>query len=100
MRRSQLGTSIVSSTDQTIYLVADDFGAIGRARREADIVATDLDSADRLQHRRALVGRRIRRRRPRNPAPLRSAQTNVPTALRGFVVRHLDDRLQLPLRLV
>jgi hypothetical protein len=33
-----------ADTDETVYLVADDFGQIGRAWREADYDATDLET--------------------------------------------------------
>ncbi len=32
------------TNDQTVYLVADDFGKLGRAWREADYEATDLET--------------------------------------------------------
>ncbi|MCC8952843.1 hypothetical protein H8B02_04975, partial [Bradyrhizobium sp. Pear77] len=35
------------STDQTVNLVADDFGPIGRAWREAGLEATDLETVIR-----------------------------------------------------
>ncbi|WP_229166563.1 hypothetical protein [Bradyrhizobium altum] len=41
MRRSDWTPSIVPSDDQTVYLVADDFGPIGRAWREADLETAD-----------------------------------------------------------
>jgi len=45
MRRSNWTPSIVpSSNDETIYLVADDFGRLGRAWREADCESTDLET--------------------------------------------------------
>ena len=45
MRRSNWTPSIVpADDDQTIYLVADDFGKIGRVWREADYEATDLET--------------------------------------------------------
>jgi uncharacterized membrane protein len=36
--------SIVPSDDQTVYLVVDDFGKHGRAWRETDVEATDLET--------------------------------------------------------
>src|SRR4051794_39223119 len=36
--------SIVPTDDQTIYLVLDDFGKRGRAWRETDVEATDLET--------------------------------------------------------
>ena len=44
MRRSNWTPSIVPSDDQTFYLVADDFGPIGRAWREADLETGDLET--------------------------------------------------------
>jgi hypothetical protein len=74
-------------------LVADDFGRLGRAWREADYEATDLetviqdlltgqysppDPRRRVQYRRALVGRCFRRRRPRIAQALRSTDARAP----------------------
>lgn len=45
MRGSNWTPSIVPNDhDETVYLVADDFGRIGRAWREADYEATDLET--------------------------------------------------------
>ena len=45
MRTSDWTPSIVPNDhDQTVYLVADDFGRIGRAWREADYEATGLET--------------------------------------------------------
>jgi len=45
MRRSNWTPSIVpNADDQTVCLVADDFGKIGRAWREADLEATDVET--------------------------------------------------------
>jgi hypothetical protein len=45
MRRSNWTPSIVpNETDQTVYLVADDFGTPGRAWVEADYETTDLET--------------------------------------------------------
>jgi hypothetical protein len=45
MRRSSWAPSIVpSGNDETVYLVADDFGRLGRAWPEADYEATDLET--------------------------------------------------------
>jgi hypothetical protein len=45
MRRPSWTPSIVpNDNDETIYLVADDFGRLGRAWREADYEATDLET--------------------------------------------------------
>ncbi|QPF83914.1 hypothetical protein IC762_30340 [Bradyrhizobium genosp. L] len=35
---------VPSDVDQTVYLVADDFGPIGRAWREADLETADLET--------------------------------------------------------
>jgi len=45
MRRSSWTPSIVpNDNDETVYLMADDFGRLGRAWREADYDATDLET--------------------------------------------------------
>jgi hypothetical protein len=45
MRRSSWTPSIVpKGDDQDVYLVVDDFGRNGRAWREADVEATDLET--------------------------------------------------------
>jgi hypothetical protein len=45
MRRSNWTPSIVpNGDDQTTYLVMDDFGRHGRAWRETDVEATDLET--------------------------------------------------------
>lgn len=45
MRSSSWTPSIVpNDNDETVYLVADDFGRLGRAWREADYEATDLET--------------------------------------------------------
>jgi hypothetical protein len=88
MRRSDWTPSIVPNDyDDTVYLVADDFGRIGRAWREADYEATDLETVisdllsgqysnpprSRLQHCRAMVRGRFGRCRPRTTPPMRLA---------------------------
>ena len=45
MRGTNWTPSIIpSGNDQTVYLVAEDFGKLGRAWREADYEATDLET--------------------------------------------------------
>jgi hypothetical protein len=45
MRKSNWTPSIVpNGNDQTVYLVAEDFGKHGRAWRETDLDATDLET--------------------------------------------------------
>jgi hypothetical protein len=46
MRRSSWTPSIVPNddNDETVYLMADDFGRLGRAWREADYETTDLET--------------------------------------------------------
>jgi hypothetical protein len=45
MRRTNWTPSIIpTDDDQTVYLVAEDFGKLGRAWREADYEATDLET--------------------------------------------------------
>lgn len=48
MRRSNWTPSIIpSGNDETVYLVADDFGRLGRAWPEADYESTDLETVIR-----------------------------------------------------
>lgn len=45
MRKSNWMPSIIpNDNDQTIYIVAEDFGKLGRAWREAEYEATDLET--------------------------------------------------------
>ena len=45
MRKSHWTPSIIpNDNDQTVYLVAEDFGKLGRAWREAEYEATDLET--------------------------------------------------------
>ena len=45
MHKSHWTPSIIpSDNDQTVYLVAEDFGKLGRAWREADYEGTDLET--------------------------------------------------------
>lgn len=45
MRKSHWTPSIApNDSDQTVYLVAEDFGKLGRAWREAEYEATDLET--------------------------------------------------------
>src|SRR3954471_24852406 len=44
MRRSSWSPSVVPSDDENVYLVADDFGKIGRCWRETDTENTDLET--------------------------------------------------------
>ena len=114
MPRSGWTPSIVPSTDQTVYLVAEDFGPIGSAWREADLEATDLgtrnpratrrrvrkpDLGHRLQHGQGLESGRLRGYRAQAAASLRPAATEVPAHLDDFIDRHAGDRRQLTLRL-
>jgi len=48
MRKTNWTPSIVpGGDDQTVYLVADDFGKMGRAWREADYETTELETVIR-----------------------------------------------------
>jgi hypothetical protein len=117
MRRSSWTPSIVpNEDDETVYLVADDFGRLGRAWREVDYEATDLETVIRDllsgQYSNPIrvvafntaerwsedvsedVARELRRR-----CDLQMRE--LPTAISDFVERHEDrDRRQLTLRLV
>ena len=44
MRKSSWTPSIVPKDDRDVYLVVDDFGRNGRAWREADVEATELET--------------------------------------------------------
>ena len=47
MRQSSWIPSLVPAIDETVYLVADDFGAAGSAWREADVTTADLETVIR-----------------------------------------------------
>jgi hypothetical protein len=116
MRKSNWTPSIVPSDDQTVYLVADDFGRIGRAWREADLETADLETViqDLMAGEYANpirvaafntserwsddvsedVAREIQRR-------CDLQLTDVPAHLQDFIDRHMGrDQKQLVLRLV
>jgi len=118
MRRSHWTPSIIpSDNDQTVYLVAEDFGKLGRAWREADYdEATDLETViqDLLsgQYNDPIrvvafnteerwsddisenVAQELRRR-----CDLQAS--DVPSYIQDFVERHEGlDRRQLTLQLV
>ena len=116
MRKSNWTPSIVPSGDQTIYLVADDFGPIGRAWREADLEAADLETVIQEMFAGEYsnpirvaafntserwsddvsedIAREIQRR-------CDLQLTDVPSHLQAFVDRHASGhRQQLTLRLV
>ena len=109
MRRSNWTPSIVpNDNDETVYLVADDFGRLGRAWREADYETTDLETViqDLLTGQFANTAERwsedvsedvaneLRRR-----CDLQMRE--LPSTISDFVERHEGrDRRQLTLRLV
>jgi hypothetical protein len=117
MRTSNWTPSIVpSDNDQTVYLVADDFGRLGRAWPEADYETTDLETViqDLLtgQYSNPVrvvafntaerwsedvsedVARELRRR-----CDLQMRE--LPSTISDFVERHEDrGRRQLTLRLI
>jgi hypothetical protein len=116
MRRSDWTPSIVPNDNETVYLVAEDFGSLGRAWREADYDTTDLETViqDLLsgQYNNPIrvvafntaerwsedvsedVALELRRR---CDLQLR----NVPSSVQDFVERHEAHHLrQLTLRLV
>lgn len=116
MLRSNWTPSIVPSNDQTVYLVADDFGHIGRAWREADLETTDLETVIRgllageysnpirvvafntAEHWSEDVSDDIAHELQRRSD---LQLTDVPSHLQSFVDRHAGlDRRQLSLRLV
>ena len=99
---------------QTVYLVLEDFGRLGRSYRETDEERTDLESAIRdpisgqyanpvrivavntaerwAEDTSEDVAREIMRR-------LGLAGDELPSSLEGFVDRHLGPERQLTLRL-
>ena len=115
MRRSNWTPSIVpSGDDETVYLVAEDFGRLGRAWREADYESTDLETVIQEllsdQYRNPIrvvafntaerwsedvsedVARELRRR-----CDLQMCE--LPASISDFVERHEGaDRLMLTLR--
>jgi hypothetical protein len=115
MRKSNWTPSIVpTDQDETVYLVADDFGRLGRAWREADYEATDLETviqdlltgqyknpfrvvAFNTAERRSEdvsedVARELRRR-------CDLQMCDLPSTISDFVERHEGpDRRQLTLR--
>jgi len=117
MRSSSWTPSIVpGGNDETVYLVADDFGRFGRAWREADYEATDLETVIRdlltgqysdpvrvvafntaerwSEDVSEDVARELRRR-------CDVQMRELPAAISDFMERHEDqDQHQLPLRLV
>ena len=117
MRRSSWTPSIVpNDNDETVYLVADDLGRIGRAWREADYEATDLETViqdlltGQYSHPIRVVAFNTAERWSEDVSEddaneLRrrcDLQTrDVPSTISDFVERHEDrDRRQLTLWLV
>ena len=117
MRKSHWTPSIIpSDNDQTVYLVAEDFGKLGRAWREADYEAADLETVIQNlltgQYRSPIrvvafntaerwsedvsedVARELRRR-------CDLQMRDVPSSIQDFVERHEGHTWrQLTLRLV
>ena len=44
MRRSFIPSIVPNGDDQTVYLVLDDFGRLGRAYRETDVEQANLET--------------------------------------------------------
>lgn len=115
MRRNWTPSIVPGGHDQTVYLVADDFGRIGRAWPEADYEGTDLETVlqDLLsgQYTNPIrviafnteerwsedvsedVASEIRRR-------CGLQMHDLPSAIQDFVETHEGGRRQLTLRLV
>ena len=103
---------VPNDNDETVYLVADDFGRLGRAWREADYEATDLETViqdlltGQYSHPIRVVAFNIAERWSEDVArELRRRcdmqMRDLPSTISDFVERHEDrDRLQLTLRLV
>jgi hypothetical protein len=114
MRRSWTPSIVPNGRDQTVYLVVDDFGRLGRAFRETDVERSNLESiisdlmsgqyqapvrviAFNVAERWANdvsedIAREIMRR-------LGIAGDELPPSLEGFVDQHLGPDRQLTLRL-
>jgi hypothetical protein len=114
MRRSWTPSIVPNGTDQTVYIVLEDFGRLGRAYRETDeerahveIVISDLISGQYGNPVRIVafntaerwaedasedVAREIMRR-------LDLAGDVLPSSLEAFVERHFGPERQLSLRL-
>jgi hypothetical protein len=114
MSRSFVPSIVPNGHDQTVYLVLEDFGRLGRSYRETDEERTDLESAIRdpisgqyanpvrivafntaerwAEDTSEDVAREIMRR-------LGLAGDELPSPLEGFVDRHLGPERQLTLRL-
>jgi hypothetical protein len=114
MSRSFVPSIVPNGHDQTVYLVLEDFGRLGRSYRETDEERTDLESAIRdlisgqyanpvrivafntaerwAEDASEDVAREIMRR-------LGLAGDELPSPLEGFVDRHLGPERQLTLRL-
>jgi hypothetical protein len=111
MRPSGWTPSIVPHDDQSVYLVVDDLGRLGRVWREADFEKTDLETViqDLLNGQysnpirvfgfnaaegwaRDVSGNVARELRLRCHLELR----DLPGTIKDFVERHEGDRRQLP----
>jgi hypothetical protein len=114
LRRSWTSSIVPNGHDQTVYLVLDDFGRLGRAYRETDAERADLESviSDLMsgQNSNPLrvvafntaehwaedasedIAREIMRR-------VELAGDDLPSSLAAFVDRHLGPDRQLTLRL-
>jgi hypothetical protein len=114
MRLSWTPSIVPNGTDQTVYLVLDDFGQLGRVYRETDVewagletVIADLMSGQYSDPVRVVafntterwsedvsedVAREIMRR-------LDLAGDELPSSLESFVERHVGSDRQLTLRL-
>jgi hypothetical protein len=116
--RSSPSPSVVPADDQTVYLVMDDFGDLGRCWRETDEETADLETiitgmlsgeysnpvrvvgfnttGDWARDVSKDVADEIRRR-----CNLQREDAEVPPNLQDFMGRHEDrDRMQLTLHLV
>jgi hypothetical protein len=114
MRRSWTPSIVPDGKDQTVYLVLNDFGSLGRAYCEAsedrsdlettisDLISGQYDNPVRVvafntaerwsEDASEDIAREIMRR-------LDLAGDELPSSLEGFVERHLGPERQLTLRL-
>jgi hypothetical protein len=115
MRRNWTPSIVPGGHDQTVYLVADDFGRIGRAWIEADYEGTDLETviqdlmSGQYNNPIRVIAFNTTVRWSEDvseavPSEIRRRcdlqMCDVPSAIQDFVESHEGSRRQLTLRLV